>query len=111
MAFDSVHRRTDLWGADADFFNPHRWDKNWKPDIWAFYPFNRGARVCLGKNLAVMEVKFVLCRLIQAFGSIEMVEKVGDSVIVVNAEDRKRLRTKMAFNTKPAEVVWLRFKK
>ncbi len=111
MAFDSVHRRTDLWGADANLFNPHRWDENWKPDTWTYYPFNRGVRVCLGKSLAVMEVKFVLCRLIQAFGSIEMVEKVGDNVVVVNVEKRKRIQTKMAFNTKPAEVVWLRFKK
>jgi hypothetical protein len=67
--------------------------------------------VCLGKNLTVMEVRFVLCRLIQAFSRIEMVEKVGEDVVVVKAEKREKMRTKMAFNTKPADVVWLRFKK
>jgi hypothetical protein len=40
-----------------------------------------------------------------------MVEKVGDSVIVVDAQTRKKIQTKMAFNTKPAEVVWLRFRR
>ena len=106
-----MHRRADLYGPSAEKFDPHRWDKNWKPDTWAFYPFNCGTRTCLGKNLAVMEVKFVLCRLVQAFGSIEMVEKVGDEVVVVDAKSRKEMRTKMAFNTKPADVVWLRFRK
>jgi hypothetical protein len=56
-----------------------------------------------------MEVKFVLCRLVQAFGSIEMVETIGDKVIVVDAGAKEKMKTKMAFNTKPAEVVWLRF--
>jgi cytochrome P450 len=109
MGLDSVHHRTDLHGPDASEFKPHRWDNNWKPDTWSFYPFNRGNRMCLGKNLAVMEVKFVLCRLVQAFGSIEMVETVGDKVVVVDAGAKKKMQTKMAFNTKPAEVVWLRF--
>lgn len=57
-----------------------------------------------------MEVKFVLCRLLQAFSSIEMVKKVGEEVLVVDSEN-EAMRTKMAFNTKPAEVVWLKFER
>jgi cytochrome P450 len=110
MGLDSVHRCTDLYGADANKFNPHRWDDKWKPDAWTYFPFNRGARPCLGKSLALVEVKFVLCRLLQAFSSIEMVEKVGDKVVAVQAGENK-IQTKMAFNTKPAETVWLRFRK
>jgi cytochrome P450 len=111
IGLDSIQRRTEIYGPDANEFKPHRWDNGWKPDRWTYYPFNRGARVCLGKNLAVMEVKFVLCRLVQAFSSIEMVERVGEEVVVVDAEKREMLKTKMAFNTKPAEIVWLRFRK
>jgi len=66
--------------------------------------------MCLGKNLAVMEVKFVLCRLVQAFGSIEIVETIGDKVVVVDTGAKEKMPTKMAFNTKPADVVWLRFR-
>jgi cytochrome P450 len=110
VGLDSVHRRTDLYGFDANEFKPHRWDNKWKPETWTFYPFGRGHRPCLGKNLAMMEVKFVLCRLLQTFGSIEMVEHVGNKVVLVKAEERARIRTKMAFNTKPAEPVWLRFR-
>lgn len=111
MGLDSMHRRTEIFGSGPNDFRPHRWDNKWKPDSWTFLPSNRGTRTCLGKNLALMEVKFVLCRLLQAFSSIEMVEKVGDSVLVVNAQTRRKIQTKIAFNTKPAEAVWLRFRK
>ncbi|KAF2865800.1 cytochrome P450 [Massariosphaeria phaeospora] len=111
LGLDSLHHRTDIFGPDADVYRPHRWDNHWKPDTWTYFPFNRGARPCLGKNLALMEVKFVLCRLLQAFGSIEMVEKIGDEVVTVNIDKREKIRTKMAFNTKPAEPVWLRFRR
>lgn len=107
-AFDSAHRRPEFWGPDANDFVPARWSKNWRPDPWHFYPFNRGTRICLGKGLAVMEVKFVLCRLVQAFSRIEMVAEVDGKVVVVDAK-KKEMKTKMAFNTKPAETVWLRF--
>lgn len=109
MGLDSVHRRTDLYGPDANEYNPHRWD-NRKPDTWSYFPFNRGPRSCLGKSMATMEVKFTLCRILQAFGSIELVEKVGGDVVPVDVRNSLPMKTKLAFNTKPAEVVWLRFK-
>jgi hypothetical protein len=55
-----------------------------------------------------MEVKFVLCRLVQAFSRIELVEEVNGKVVAVDAK-MNVMKTKMAFNTKPAEIVWLRF--
>lgn len=109
MGLDSVHRRTDIYGPDANEYKPHRWDAR-KPDTWSYFPFNRGPRSCLGKNIATMEVKFTLCRLLQAFSSIELVSKVGDAVVPVDVLSSPPMKTKMAFNTKPAETVWLRFK-
>ena len=47
----SVHvmqRRKDLWGEDADEFNPGRW-KSRKPG-WEYLPFNGGPRICLGRK-------------------------------------------------------------
>ena len=109
MGLDSVHRRTDIYGPDANEYKPHRWDAR-KPDTWSYFPFNRGPRSCLGKNIATMEVKFTLCRLLQAFSSIQLVSKVGDAVVPVDVQSSPPMKTKMAFNTKPAETVWLRFK-
>lgn len=111
MGLDSVHRRTDIYGADANKFQPNRWSGNRKPDTWSYFPFNRGTRSCLGKNMAIMEVKYALCRLLQAFSSIELLEKVGDGFSKVDLEKCPPMKTKMAFNTKPAEIVWLRFKR
>jgi cytochrome P450 len=112
MGLDSVHRRPSTYGSDAHLFNPHRWDNNWKPDPWSYFPFNRGQRICLGKNLALMQTKYVLCRLVQAYSKIQWVQTIDEKVRVVNGEKRKEgIRTKLAHNTKPAEIVWLRFEK
>ena len=43
-----MHRRKDLWGEDANDFNPSRW-KSRKPG-WEYLPFNGGPRICLGRK-------------------------------------------------------------
>jgi cytochrome P450 len=43
----SMHRRTDIFGDDANDFRPERWT-NLRPG-WAYVPFNGGPRVCLGR--------------------------------------------------------------
>lgn len=49
-----MHRRHDLWGEDADEFNPERWMdpegiKSLTSDPFKFIPFNAGPRICLGQ--------------------------------------------------------------
>ena len=52
----AMHRRKDLYGADADKFRPERWDSSLAegPDLrnigWGYLPFNGGPRVCLGRE-------------------------------------------------------------
>ena len=46
-----MHRRTDLYGADANLFRPERWEDSKLAGIgWGFLPFNDGPRVCLGSK-------------------------------------------------------------
>lgn len=51
-----MHRRKDLYGADADMFRPERWDPNEDNGVslknigWGYLPFNGGPRVCLGRK-------------------------------------------------------------
>ena len=46
-----MHRRTDLYGADAHRFRPERWEDSKLAGIrWGFLPFNDGPRVCLGSK-------------------------------------------------------------
>jgi hypothetical protein len=61
--------------------------------------------------MAAIEVKFVLCRLLSIFGSIELMAKVGEEFVAVDVVDSPLTKTNMTFNTKPASIVWPRSSK
>ncbi|PPQ86761.1 hypothetical protein CVT25_012406 [Psilocybe cyanescens] len=70
-----MHRRKDLWGPDADVFDPDRFldarlRKYITPNPFIFLPFNAGPRICLGQQFAYHETSFFLIRLLQQFSSI-----------------------------------------
>ena len=44
----AMHRRQDIFGADAESFRPERWD-GLRPG-WGFLPFNGGPRICIGRG-------------------------------------------------------------
>ncbi|KAG8734304.1 hypothetical protein FRC12_018563, partial [Ceratobasidium sp. 428] len=72
-----MHRRKDLWGPDADEFDPERWiddrlKKYLTPNPFIFLPFNAGPRICLGQQFAYNESSFFLVRLLQRVDSIEL---------------------------------------
>ncbi|KAI0935578.1 hypothetical protein AcV5_003967 [Taiwanofungus camphoratus] len=73
-----LHRRKDLWGPDADEFDPDRWLHperiacyNGRPSI--FIPFLSGPRMCLGQAFALNEASFLIARLLQKFAKIDLV--------------------------------------
>jgi cytochrome P450 len=72
------HRNKDLWGSDADIFNPHRQFKD--SEIWSykgfgttnvssdrFSPFTYGPRNCIGKNFSHMEMRLILLYLFEDY--------------------------------------------
>lgn len=68
----AMHRRKDIWGADAEEFRPERWidgvDEAGKPvkgvrPGWAYVPFNGGPRVCVGQQFALLNASYVTIRL------------------------------------------------
>jgi cytochrome P450 len=68
-----MHRRPELYGEDASIFRPERWEYGQLKDIgWGWLPFNDGPRVCLGKDLALMEASYGIARIIQAFPNIRL---------------------------------------
>ncbi|KAJ5364578.1 Cytochrome P450 E-class CYP52 [Penicillium cataractarum] len=64
-----LHRRKDIWGEDAEIFNPDRWLG--RKVTWEYIPFNGGPRTCIGQQFALMRSSYVLVRLLQKFDKIE----------------------------------------
>lgn len=58
-----------VWGEDAAEFNPSRWESptTVSGGAYAFESFHHGPRVCLGKQLAMMEMKVILVELVSRF--------------------------------------------
>jgi cytochrome P450 len=66
----AMGRMEKIWGSDCLEFKPERWLQNgvFKPESLYKYPvFQGGLRVCLGKELALVEMKSVALALIRRF--------------------------------------------
>jgi cytochrome P450 family 4 subfamily V len=65
----ALHMSPEHWGADVDEFRPERFfpEECKKRHPFAYIPFSAGPRNCIGQNLAIMEAKVVLGRLLQRF--------------------------------------------
>jgi cytochrome P450 len=76
----AMGRMPTIWGADYEAFRPDRWltgpGGSFAPASLYKYPvFQGGLRVCLGKELAITEMKAVSVAMVRAFD----VEVVGDN--------------------------------
>lgn len=67
-----MHRRKDIYGADAEEFRPERWvpEEGLRPG-WGYLPFNGGPRICVGQQFAITEASYTIVRLVQEFSAIE----------------------------------------
>jgi cytochrome P450 len=79
------HRSKELWGEDANEFNPDREfedDELWHDQVYAarnphsrrFSPFTHTPRDCIGKNFAQMEMRTILTQLFKNF-TFELTEE------------------------------------
>ena len=76
IGYKALHRRQDLWGADADAFKPERWlageaTKRLAPAPWTFVPFSGGPRTCPGQQRALVECGYVVARLLRTFRAVQ----------------------------------------
>eukprot|EP01064_Diplonema_japonicum_P029512 TRINITY_DN479_c0_g2_i11.p1 TRINITY_DN479_c0_g2~~TRINITY_DN479_c0_g2_i11.p1 ORF type:complete len:516 (+),score=149.29 TRINITY_DN479_c0_g2_i11:35-1549(+) len=63
----ATSRYKGYWGEDAEEFNPTRWMKGKAYDDYMYPTFNAGPRLCLGKNMAILEGKTALLTIFAHF--------------------------------------------
>ena len=79
LNFFALHRRIEVYGEDPGEFHPERWDAL-QVGSWDFLPFIGGPRVCPAQQMALMQVKFTVARIVQSFQTIENRDPVIDFI-------------------------------
>ncbi|OMP09450.1 Cytochrome P450 [Corchorus olitorius] len=77
----AIHHSEELWGKDANEFNPERFSRPYASSRH-FMPFAAGPRNCIGQSFAIMEAKIILAMLISKF-SFNISESYRHAPIVV----------------------------
>ncbi|XP_051150950.1 cytochrome P450 734A1 [Andrographis paniculata] len=70
IAMTAVHRDPEIWGDDANEFNPMRFAKPRSNHMASYFPFGLGHRVCVGQNLAMVEAKIVLAMILLRYSFV-----------------------------------------
>ena len=66
LAIQNVHRDPRYWKLDPTKFLPERFlDEDKYPPQYAYLPFGGGHRACIGQDLALLELKIAITRLMQ----------------------------------------------
>lgn len=64
----NMQRRKDIWGPLAHTFNPdNHFGPSIKPHPFAFVPFTKGLRMCIGYRYAIMLMKVMLAKIFRNF--------------------------------------------
>ncbi|KAL1816991.1 hypothetical protein ACET3Z_019565 [Daucus carota] len=69
LALADVHHETEIWGPDANEFNPSRFAEPPK-HLGSYLPFGLGSKNCIGRNLALVEAKIILAMIIKKFSFV-----------------------------------------
>lgn len=86
----TIHHSKEIWGSDADEYNPDRWNKLTDRQKNGFIPFSYGPRSCVGRNVAEMELALIVSTTFRRY-DFELYQK--------------KLETREGFLRKPLECM------
>jgi len=82
-----MHRRPEVYGDDAEDFNPDRWE-TLKLGAWDYLPFNGGPRICLGQQYALIEASYAMIRVLQKYQDIVGIDPATGKEVPGWGEDK-----------------------
>ena len=93
-----THRRREEWGDDAWQFKPERWiGRKLGPE---YCPFGAGSRACIGQQLSLTEISFVMARMLQKFSEMKVPEGQNNLTkayrVAVAPKDGVKVQLRMA---------------
>ncbi|KAF8348539.1 cytochrome P450 monooxygenase [Amanita rubescens] len=67
----TIHRDVNVWGEDLDVFRPERWfERDQSAMQKTLNTFSVGPRACVGRNLAMMEMRIVTASLFRRYSFV-----------------------------------------
>ncbi|KAF2836261.1 putative benzoate 4-monooxygenase [Patellaria atrata CBS 101060] len=72
----TIHHSKQIWGPDADDFNPDRWFEATQKQKDAFIPFSYGPRACVGRNVAEMELALIVATVFRRYEFLKYQEEM-----------------------------------
>jgi len=60
------HKHPDYW-HNPNEFNPDRWSGSFSPKPYTYMPFMWGPRSCIGKKIAIIEIKMIVTKFLMTF--------------------------------------------
>lgn len=62
-----LHRKTAIWGENANLFEPNNFHPDKERHNYSFLPFAHGTRHCIGKNYETINLKALITLLFNSF--------------------------------------------